>query len=195
MAELSLVQHRNQLVTDLGALLEASKVKVQEHAGVFDLGELKRYAIGAPCVLIAVTEFVDGDVLGEVSGYVQAGAWIVTQAGRLREGEGNVLAGVAKAADMNLQLGTALVGIGKHGGLKTVASGAPEQLRYRNLHSSALGDEGVCIGSVTWRQTLDMPAPPPKVELPDFLRLFQTIVPTPSHAGVTAANHINTRTE
>lgn len=151
-----LLQHRTALVSAL-QLLMPERVNVEDHPGTFDLAELKRYMPKAPCVLISVLGYVDLDATAP-QGPVAVAAYVLTRNGKQVE-----------RGEQNLQLCSLLLALCKSSLLQDDSAGRPAAMRYKNLYSGYLDEEGVALGSVSWMQHLELPAPVESVE--DFLAL------------------------
>lgn len=156
---MDLLQYHDGLVSGFQSLLPAKKLKVQTHPGRFDLGELKLYAVDAPCMLIAL---LDLPLLGngQASGEIQVAAYVLTKSSR-----------DGKHGQINL----ALSGIALHllatVGLNDVRC---TQIRWANLYTGGLDLEGVSLSAISFRQHVTLNAPDPGTALANFRELAIT---------------------
>lgn len=162
---MDLLGFRTALIDGLQPLLPP-RVKVLSHPGRFDLAELKRYSLNAPCVLVAV---MGGDELLSLAldGPVELAAYVLTK---------NVKGASHDAA--NLQLVSLLLGLLKARRLGGDNAGAVQALRFKNLFSASLGEESVSLTAVTWSQNLSLELPTEQ-SLGSFQQLFADFFDAP----------------
>ncbi|ROH88662.1 hypothetical protein ED208_12650 [Stagnimonas aquatica] len=152
---MDLPSYRAGLVTAIKAIVP-DKVAVQAHPGRFDLAQLKTYALKAPCVLVALLNLpLAGGAM--VSGPIEAAAYLLTK---------NVRG--ASHDEANLRLSDGLLQVMALQGLNGVACGG---IRWGNLYNGALGDEGVSLSAIAFRQSLSLDMPE-QGDLGDFTTLF-----------------------
>ncbi|MDI3259694.1 MAG: hypothetical protein QJR02_08360 [Sinobacteraceae bacterium] len=150
---------RAQLAADLVQAVPTG-VKVGEHPGRFDLAEVERYSVEAPCVRVALLSAADAD-LAEPYSDVECSAYILTKTGK---------AGLADKQLLTL-------GVGLSAYLRYFAVGgddaqSPQQIKFTNLYSTSVGKDGIALGAVTWRQRIPLAAPPAAGSLADFLKFY-----------------------
>ncbi len=140
------------IAADLRAQLPALK-SCEVHDGKWDAGEVQRWAVRAPAVLVAWL----GTARAETPGVAwtdcdqELAIFVVTRnAPRLRRGE----------ACRNLVDWLLLYVPRARWGFSSAATGigAAEDLRAENLYSGAIDKQGVAIAAVTWQQTLRLEA-------------------------------------
>lgn len=157
---MDLVAFRASLVAAFQALFPTNTLKVDSHPGRFELGELKRYSGSAPCLLVAVLNWpLDG--LSLASGPVEVAAYLVTKS--KREG---------KHDELNLSIASVLL---RHLAASGIGGRAATQTRWGNLYTGALGDEGISLSGISFRQhlMLDLPGNA-DTTLGSFKTLFAT---------------------
>lgn len=160
---MNLEAFRDQVTEDLKALAPAN-VKIVSHPGRFDLEELDRYGADAPCVRVAVLKSADSGMEGAPIDQVSVSAYLVTkQAGDKPADDVNL----ALATFLKVRLWSAQIRVGG------ADAGRPKQLTYQNLYSTAVGRAGVCLGALTWEQSLELPTFNLSDPVP-FLRAFTT---------------------
>ncbi len=139
---------RAKLETEVSAL-----AKVYTHGGRFDLEELKRYAVQAPCAVVGVLSVpsleYDG---GQCVAKVEWGCFVVASASVVSA------TGVKTSRDANaLILTEALLGVitplQRWG---DTAAHAPESIKGANLYSGKLDNTGVALWAITWTQGYDV---------------------------------------
>lgn len=157
---MDLLAFRSQVVEDLQALVP-ERTKVQSHQGRFDLNELQRYSVLAPCVLVAVLAATDLD-LGQPHCNVELAAYLVTKRGRDATQDGGLLL-LGSLLTSALRSGSSIGG---------PDAGAPLRLEFRNLYNTTVGEEGAGLGAVSWRQTVPLPTAPGNTALEDFERFY-----------------------
>lgn len=155
---MNLLEFRTQLAADLGQCVP-SGVKVAVHPGRFTLDEIERYAVEAPCVRVAVLGSADDD-LQQPYDTVECSAYVLTKTGK---------AGLPDAQMLTLATGLkAYLRLFPVGGAE---AGAPTQVKFANLYSTAVGRDGIALGAVTWRQRIPLDAPTTG-DLQDFLAFY-----------------------
>ena len=116
-------------------------VAVEEHGGRFDAAELKRVAVRAPAVFVAVLGVGDVRELGgEIGAALNMGAFVITTS-----------ASSAPRDEAALAIVQALLGLvpGNRWGR---AEGNPDRITAENLFSSTIDKRGVAMWAVSWRQ-------------------------------------------
>lgn len=156
---MDLLAYHRGLVTGFQAVMPVRKFKVQTHPGRFDLGELKQYAVDAPCMLVALLDWpLSGN--GQASGEMQVAAYLLTKSAR----EG-------KHSEINLALSSIAVERLACVGLNHVRC---TQIRWANLYTGALDQEGVSLSAISFRQQLTVDPPNPDTALASFRELAIT---------------------
>ncbi len=156
---MDLLDYRASLITGFATLLPSNKLKVRSHPGRFDLGELKRYAVDAPCLLVALLSWPLINS-GLASGEFQIAAYVLTKSVRS-----------LKHDELNLQLASTAMQLLATTGLN---SRHCSQIRWDNLYSGALDQEGVSLSAISFRQLLTLDRVEPEAALASFRTLAIT---------------------
>lgn len=142
---MSVLALRAAVVAGLGAslpTLAGKTVKVESHAGRFDVAELKRISAQAPAMFVAVLGLADlTESCGEVSATCQILAIVVCK-------DAPSLPRDLAALGMMEALAKIVPGNEWNG----AAEKAPEDIRCDNLFSATLDQAGVAMWGVAWRQ-------------------------------------------
>ena len=149
------------------------------HGGRFQPGEVKRIAVRAPAVLVALVSASEAKpVAGGVCTELDFGAFVVTRdrPGSQRDAEGIVIS----------QALLALVASNRWGREDTEN---PTRIRARNLYSSKVDKQGIAIWAVTWRQAIEHGRLDP-AELEDFTKLFADWDLAPSDEQIDASDEV-----
>lgn len=136
---MDLLDHRDAIVVRLRELLP-KMVTVDGFAGRFNLDELERRAVKAPCVLVAILGGSEGSDRGELYLDLTVSAYVLTKTSR-----------GALPAESGLKLASQVMQSLIRTDFSEVAQG-PTGLRFDNLYSFALNEDGVWLGAVGWRQ-------------------------------------------
>lgn len=154
---MDLLGHRDAIVAQLQTVLPKA-VNVYGIAGRFNVEELARHAVKAPCVLVSVLNGSEGSDRGELYLNLTVAAYVLTKAVRAE-----------LPAESGLKLSTVILQAVSDPDFSADAQ-SPTGLRFDNLYSSALGEEGVWLGAVGWRQLSPLQA-----EAADSLGEFLTL--------------------
>jgi hypothetical protein len=157
----SLIDVRKEIAKHYAVALPA--VRVEEHGGRMDLEEIKRWATGAPALIVACLGVPSVSVEGGMT--VAEASWAVCILTRNVPGEFKDVASMAL-------VGAVLAGLPTQRWAGT-ASKMPKNIRADNAYSSTLDKLGVSLWLISWQQAVDLPETT-YAELADLLRLYTT---------------------
>jgi len=176
---MDLLDHRDAIVAQLQTVLPKT-VTVYGFAGRFSLEELERHAVKAPCVLVSVLNGSEGSDRGELYLNLTVAAYVLTKAMR-----------GALPAESGLKLSTVILQAVSATDFSKQAQ-SPTGLRFDNLYSSALGEDGVWLGAVGWRQLSPLQAEGADA-LGEFLTLHTDFDFPPADGRPEAVDHLAVR--
>ena len=130
----SLYEHREAIVAALRTAMPP-RVEVDSHHGRFDLRELERYSVKAPCVRVALLGLEDDDAT-QPQGACSLAAYIITKDGRAMQRD-----------RMNLELGDLLIRLCKTDLLVVCNEMLAPFVSYANQYSSPAAEAGVTLAA------------------------------------------------
>lgn len=179
---MDLLELRTHAVDAIAAGMPAGllrKVEVVSHPGRFELAEIERYAAKAPSIRVALISATDREQ-SEAIVDVELAAYVLTKNGK---------GGLADA--QGLMLGTLVISrLRAPLAFESPTATAPRAVVCRNLYNSQVGEEGIALHAVTWKQTLTLPDVCGEASLADFATLFQEIDLAPAGGAIDAADQI-----
>lgn len=156
---MSLVTMRTAIQSTLSTNIN-KLAKVYTHGGRFDVDELKRWALQAPCAIVSALAVRDLHIeSGQPVADLYWGCFIVTkdQVNSPRDVEALLILELALSTISPLQR------------FGVTEAHAPHDIRADNLFAGKLDQSGVAIWAITWRQGYDI-NPFDLTNLDDFLR-------------------------
>lgn len=176
---MDLFDYREQIVAALDARLP-NNVQVIGVRGRFTITELETYAVKAPSVMVAIITGTDADDRETVNANLSLVAFVLTKNGR-----------AGKADAQGLKLATLVMTALKAGELSP-ESQRPIGIKFDNLYATNIGDDGVWLGAVSWKQLSPLEALPVDA-LAEFLKLFASYDLPPPDGRLEANDSINVR--
>lgn len=151
---------RDRIVAELARRMTAVR-SVEAHGGTFDLDEVKRFALAAPAVRVAmlglgrVSRYGTGELLAPVNF-----AAVCVARDEAKAGVGVIPKDIGCAA---IAAQAALIVDGNRWGWSAEPGapgmvGAPDDLQAENLYSGQIDKTGVALWQVTWTQTIRLGA-------------------------------------
>lgn len=142
---MSILQMRDQIAGAIKEAVPALRASTP-HGGRFNLQELRRYAVSAPCILVACLGAPK--ITEEGSQLVAKLRWAAFVLARDTKGQ-------SRGAEA-LLLVEALLGVIRGNRWELEHAHRPESLRAENLYSGKLDTHGVALWAITWEQSLDL---------------------------------------
>lgn len=178
---MSLLGLRSAMVTEIQAKIPELADSCAAHGGRFTPGDIKRYAMKSPAVLVAclgIVSFTD-DGGGSLDALAQWGAFVVTTDRAKLPRDVGALAIVEALAPV--------IATNNWSG---EASDLPEGIKGDNLYSGSIDGAGVALWAITWRQKcvlggLDLST------LDDFLLFHADYDLAPPDGNIEAADDID----
>lgn len=151
---------RDAIVSTIKTALPSLKT-CETHGGRFDEGELARWGVNAPAVLVCCTNLGMPDF---GTGGIQAPAAFVAYVITRNE------PGVARdVSALNIVQALNKLLVGQSWSSNDFVT-EPDAIESRNLYSTAADKKGVNLWAVTWRQTVVLGNPDSLAELDAFIR-------------------------
>ncbi|KAB7624323.1 hypothetical protein [Alkalilimnicola sp. S0819] len=173
-----LLSFRDAVVAGISQALTELK-SCEAHGGRFDEKELRRYALRAPAVLVAVRRIPALAAENEITPTLTCAAFVVTRdaRGRPRDAAG-------------LALVEALLQVVANNTWGLDWAHRPQRLEADNLYSAALDKQGVALWGVAWQQAVDLAPEVDSATLADFITHHQDYDLAPADGTADASDTI-----